>query len=272
MANPKLPDTSAMYEGIVMHHRFTPRRHRFIYRVFSLCLDLDQLDQLGKSLRLFSVNRFNLFSFSEQDHGGGSGTLAPQIREILQERGYGSACARISLLCYPRILGYSFNPLSIYFCYNAQGTLEAILHEVSNTFGQRHIYLLPASTDKHGCVRHQCDKQMYVSPFMPMDTYYGFRIRPPEEQVGITIRQSDNTTRKAILHATFHGTRKPLTDRSLISAFVRYPLMTLKVITAIHWEALRLWRKKLKIQPRAAGSKYCISWQDKEGVFHYESH
>ena len=264
--------TSSLYKGVVMHHRFTPKRHRFVYRVFSICLNLDELETIQQSSRLFSVNRFNLFSFHEKDHGTGSGALRDQITQLLNERGCQSATAHIKLLCYPRILGYTFNPLSVYFCYNADGLLEVILYEVSNTFGQRHTYLLPANLDETGHVRHKCDKQMYVSPFMPMDTGYSFRIQPPGDRVAVNIRQTDRIGGKAILHATFGGKRSELSDKGLLKAFLTYPLMTLKVITAIHWEALRLWRKKVKIQPRAEGNKYSISWQDENGEFHHESH
>ena len=263
---------SSLYEGIVMHHRFRPQKHRFIYRVFSLCLNLDELESLDQQRRLFSLNRFNLFSFHEKDHGRGTGKLRNQITEILVERGYDSATAHIRLLCYPRILGYTFNPLSVYFCYNRDAELEVILYEVSNTFGQRHTYLLTAEQDKTGHVRQQCDKQMYVSPFMPMNTGYSFRILPPAQQVAVNIRQTERDSGKAVLHATFSGKHSSLTDSGLLKAFIKYPLMTLKVMTAIHWEALRLWRKNVKIQPRTPGKHYSISWQDKHGVIHHESH
>ena len=133
---------SAVFAGVVMHHRFIPKRHRFIYRVFSFCLDLDELPQLNKRFRFFAINRFNLFSFHEKDHGRGDGQLRQEITDLLTSRGYATATARIELLCYPRILGYTFNPLSVYFCYNQDNGLEVILYEVSNTFGQRHSYLL----------------------------------------------------------------------------------------------------------------------------------
>jgi hypothetical protein len=182
------------------------------------------------------------------------------------------------LLCYPRILGYTFNPLSTYFCYNSSKELEIILYEVSNTFGSRHTYLLEAkpNTDQ---VRHHCDKQMYVSPFMPMQTSYGFRIQPPNKRVAVCIRQTERansetqtqTQTQPILHATFTGEYCALNDHSLLRVFFTYPLMTLKVMVGIHWEALKLWRKKLTLQPRNTGKSHSISWQDKSGVSHYES-
>lgn len=261
---------SAVYQGHVMHHRFTPRRHRFIYRVFSACLDLDELPQLDQ-LKLFAVNRWGLFSFHEKDHGTGQGLLRDEITQLLTDRGYASATASIRLLCYPRILGYTFNPLSVYFCYNQHDEPEVILYEVSNTFGQRHSYLLPASIQDDPVIRHQCDKLMYVSPFMPMDTAYGFRIRPPAEQVSVCIRQSDRSTEQAVLHATFSGKKQSLSDRQLIKLFITHPLMTLKVMAAIHWEALRLWQKGLRLQPRNTRQTCSISWFDTKGEHHYEN-
>lgn len=264
-----------------MHHRFTPARHRFTYKVFSSLLDLDQLAQLDQ-LRLFSVNRFNLFSFHESDHGQGKGSLAEQIRRLLHRSGFSEATATIRILCYPRILGYVFNPLSVYFCYDTEDQLKVVLYEVSNTFGSRHTYILPVEDDK-GIVRQQCQKEMYVSPFMPMATEYHFRIQPPGDRVTVSIRQceakndknNENTSKtKAItpvLNAVFQGQKTPLCDRSLALMFVKYPLVTIKVIAGIHWEALRLWRKKLKIQPREKNVKHSISWQDRNGAMHYEN-
>ena len=262
---------SCLYQGVVMHHRFRPVKNRFIYRVFSLCVDLDELPLLNK-LKWLSINGFNLFSFNEKDHGSGRGSLADDIRQCLTDKGYARATHRIQLLCYPRILGYPFNPLSAYFCYNERDELDVILYDGTNTFGSRHTYLFEAhSQDKQ--IRHACTKAMYVSPFMPMDTTYAFRIHPPAERIAVCIRQTEQVEQKKhpILHATFTGTQHPLTDRSLLNVFIRYPLMTLKVIAGIHWEALKLWRKKLKLQPRDTHKNHSISWQDKNGVTHYES-
>ncbi|MGH1460949.1 MAG: DUF1365 domain-containing protein [Neptuniibacter sp.] len=265
--------SSCIYEGNVMHHRMQPVQHRFVYRVFSCFIDLDELAAL-KKLRLFSINRFNLFSFYEKDHGQGEGNLSSQIRSLLNKRGHKAESYKIKLLCYPRILGYTFNPLSVYFCYNSNDELQVILYEVSNTFGSRHTYLFDVEGSPD-VIRQGCNKLMYVSPFMPMDTAYGFRIRPPGTQVSVCIRQStleDSTnTATPILDATFSGKHRILDDRSLAALFLKYPLMTFKVIGGIHWEAFKLWRKKLKIQPREKNVIHSISWQDKSGAMHYES-
>jgi DUF1365 family protein len=264
---------SSIYAGLVMHHRLIPKQHRFAYRVFSLCLDLDELELLDSGLSYFSVNRFGLFSFYEKDHGRGGAALREEINDLLINRGYQSATARIELLCYPRILGYTFNPLSVYFCYNSDNHLEVILYEVSNTFNQRHSYLLSAQQDENGIVRHNCHKLMYVSPFMPLDTAYSFRILPPQDSVAVCIQQSqkEKDTETTILNATFTGQRRSLNDKNLIRLFFSHPMMTLKVITAIHWEALQLWLKGVRLQPREKGKRYSISWSDQNGVSHNEN-
>ncbi|MBN0987515.1 DUF1365 domain-containing protein [Amphritea pacifica] len=264
---------SSVFAGVVMHHRFTPKRHRFIYRVFSLCIDLDELTLLSNTLRWFSINRFGLLAFHEKDHGRGEGRLRQEITGLLSSRGYASATHRIELLCYPRILGYTFNPLSVYFCYNPDNELEVILYEVSNTFGQRHSYLLVNDKPDEKIVRHSCHKLMYVSPFMPMDTAYSFRILPPRERVSVCIQQSsrDGTQITPILNATFTGQRQEINDINLLRLFISHPLMTLKVMGAIHWEALRLWLKGLKLQPRNTTKSYSISWSDRNGETHYEN-
>lgn len=259
-----------------MHQRFRPTRNRFDYQVFCICLDLDELPRLNQQ-RFFSVNRFNLFSFNENEHGVGKGNLVSYIRQLLTEKGYQSATYQIRILCYPRILGYAFNPISTYFCYSAKGDLQVILYEVSNTFGSRHTYLFEADTYSHSSsksVRHTCEKQMYVSPFMPMKTAYYFSIQPPDKTVAVCIRQTEIAAgahkSQAILDANFTGRYRPINNKSLLSAFFKYPLMTLKVICGIHWEAIKLWRKKLTIQPRDKGTSNSVSWQDKTGVSHYE--
>ncbi|NVK01004.1 MAG: DUF1365 domain-containing protein [Oceanospirillaceae bacterium] len=239
---------SALYAGNVMHHRFAPKRHRFKYRVVSALLDLDELYSGTLKLRLFSVNKFNLFSWHSKDHGDGSKRpVSEQIRALLAQGGLQQYQAQIKLLCYPRILGFVFNPLSVYYCYDSAGKLGVILYEVSNTFGERHTYLIPVrDTDK--IVRQRADKAFYVSPFMPMQADYQFRMQPPAESVAVCIRQSLDS--RSLLHATFTGKRQEMNDRALFGVFIKYPLMTLKVIVGIHWEALQLWRKGVRIQPR----------------------
>ena len=242
---------SALYHGSVMHRRLRPRRHQLRYRVFSLLLDLDELPALHRSVRLFSHNRFNLFSFHDRDHGAGDGRpLRDWIEGHLRSADPSLCGGPIRVLCYPRILGYVFNPLTVYFCHDASGRLSAILYEVSNTFSERHTYLFPVPEGANGPIRQSCRKEFYVSPFISVDGRYDFTVVPPGDDLAVVIQESDDEGR--LLDASFVGQREALTGSALLRAFVRYPLMTLKVIVAIHWEALKLWRKGVPLHDRPA--------------------
>lgn len=242
------PFASAIYTGEVVHRRFKPTEHRLRYGVFSLLLDLDELPALGAALRFFSVNRFNLFCFRETDHGDGGGRLRDWVDGQLARAGIDISGGAVRLLCYPRILGYVFNPLSVYYCHGADGRLLAVLYEVSNTFGERHTYLIPVHQDGSDLVVQTCEKRFYVSPFIAVAGEYRFKLAVPDDSLSLTIDQSDD--RGCVLTACFSGRREALTDRTLMRVFARFPLMTVKVIAGIHWEALRLWRKKIPMVER----------------------
>lgn len=244
-------ETSAFYAGTVMHQRLRPRRHRLRYRIFCLLLDLDELDAVAARSRLFSRNRFNLFSFFDRDHGDSSdASLRAQIERQLSAAGVDADGGAIRLLTMPRVLGYVFNPLSVYFCYRHQGGLAAIVYEVNNTFGERHSYLIPVDGDGTGTIHQESAKRFFVSPFLDMDMRYLFRVIPPADRLGIAITGRD--AQGPIIVASFFAERAPLSDSGLALAFVTYPLLTLKVIAGIHWEALRLWLKgaRLRDHPR----------------------
>ncbi|MCH7344018.1 DUF1365 domain-containing protein [Pelomonas sp. CA6] len=250
---------SALYLGQVMHQRLHPLRHRLSYRVFSLLLDIDELAALDARLRWWSLGRFNLFSFHPGDHGDGSASDVPglraQIDTRLREAGLPTGGA-IRLLAMPRILGYAFNPLSVWFCEAPGGGLQAIVYEVNNTFGERHSYLIEvdASRPLPEVLEQRCDKQMFVSPFLGMDLHYRFRVRPPGEGLGIGIGVHEGPARDAaarlLMHARLDARRVPLTDAALLRALALHPLLTLKVIGGIHWEALRLWLKGARLHER----------------------
>ena len=242
---------SCLYYGQVMHCRLRPVRLRFVYDVFSLLLDLDELGALHHRLRLFSHNRFNLFSFADRDHGARDGSpLRPWIEAQLASRGIDLEGGRVFIHCLPRLLGYVFNPLSLYWCYDCGGALRAIVYEVKNTFGEQHAYVLPVpAAHAAGAPVHQrVRKDFHVSPFIAMEAEYRFNLRAPEERLSILIRETD--AGGDLLLATQTGRRQALADRTLIRACLRFPLVTLKVIGAIHWQALKLWLKGVRLHRR----------------------
>lgn len=249
---------SAIYFGSVVHQRHRPKQHSLRYRVFSLLLDLDELDDLDKKLKLFGYNRSAIFSFRDTDHGRGEkGGLKAWVCQHLADAGIPHDAVRVRMLCYPRIFGYVFNPLTVYFCEDDEGRLLALLYEVCNTFKERHTYVIPATGMTKGSVRHSCAKAMYVSPFVPMDCTYDFDIAPPTERVKIAISERDSEGK--LLFASFGGARAPLTDATLSRALFTYPLMTMKVMAGIHWEALRLWLKGVPIHRHRPAEKRIAS-------------
>lgn len=240
---------SCLYTGTVMHRRLKPHAHRLNYRVFWCLFDLDELPYLPSRLRLFSLEGFNLFGFRNADHGDGSvRPLRAQVEAHLATAGIDLDGGAIRLLCMPRLLGFVFNPISVYYCYDRAGALKALLYQVHNTFGQRHSYLIKVDAKPGEPLEQHCLKTFYVSPFMDMDIAYRFRVQAPDKHVALVIESSD--AQGPVLIASLAGERKALTDAALLRAFVSFPLMTLKVVAGIHWEALKLWIKGMRLRPR----------------------
>jgi DUF1365 family protein len=238
---------STLYVGSVLHRRLRPRRHRLRYRVFWLLLDLDEIERLPRLLRLFSRNRFNAVSFHDADHGDGSATpLRVQVERHLAAAGIALEGGSIRLLCMPRIFGYGFNPLSVYFCYEGSGLLAAILYEVHNTFGERHSYLIPTGRSADAVIDQQCRKAFYVSPFMDMAMTYQFRVAAPQQRVSVAISTADADG--VMLVAALSASRRTLTDAALLRVLLTHPLLTLRVVGAIHWHALRLLLKGVALR------------------------
>ncbi len=254
------PRVSAIYAGTVTHRRLRPKRHRMRYRVFSLLLDVDEIPALCGRLRLMSHRRFNLFSFDERDHADGTGTsLRDWAEHHLTRAGIDIDGGPIRLLAMPRVLGYGFNPISVWFCYHRSGRLAALMHEVHNTFGERHTYLIPvAPDDEPENIRQTCAKFLHVSPFMGMDMRYDFRVYAPNDRLCLAIRGSDE--QGPLIVAVLAAWRRELSDAALLRVFFWTPLLTLKVIVGIHWEAARLWIKGLRphSRPAAPGSSVSI--------------
>lgn len=260
---------SALYTGGVVHQRLRPLKHRLRYRVFSLLIDLQELPELDRRLRLFSVNRANLFSLHEKDYGAGEpGGLRAHIDRTLADAGLPAAGA-VHLLTMPRILGYAFNPLTVYFCHRCEGGLQAIVYEVNNTFGERHTYVIevPAQDARAARLQQRCDKQLHVSPFLDLAMHYAFDIAPPAAdrdalRVGVAVHDAQGP----VLAAHLHAQRRPLTDAALLRAFFTHPLLTAKVMGAIHWEALKLWIKGVPVQPKPAAPAHAVSYVSRKDL------
>jgi DUF1365 family protein len=243
--------TSKIYFGEVVHRRHTPHRHYLRYRVCYLLLDLDEVDALTLACKLLSRNRFNIFSFHDCDHGDGSSTpLRTQIEGHLAAAGIAPPGGPIRILTLPRILGYVFNPISTYFCYRHDGALAAILYEVTNTFRQRHFYATSICSQFEKTLRHEFPKALYVSPFLKMGMTYSFRVVPPNERLALSVTCSDDV--RSILFTSLVGRRRPLNDGFLFRTLLLYLALTVKVTAGIHWEALRLWLKGIRVVQRPA--------------------
>ncbi len=226
--------------------------------MFSLFLDLDELPLLDERSRWFGYNRPAVFSFFDADHGDGGPGLRAWVEATLNQAGLTARGGSVRVLCYPRVLGYVFNPLSVFFCSDASGKLVALLHEVANTHGERHTYVIAANPDADGNIRQSCRKEFYVSPFLDMDCTYRFRVTPPGETATISIVESDGAG--VILSAVFSGRRRAFSSWALAAAFGRYPLLTLKVVAGIHVQALRLWLKGIPVvDHRPAAKRFATS-------------
>lgn len=236
---------SGIYCGSVMHRRVRPKWHHLRYDVFYLLLDLDELPRLD--FAALGIERPAPFSFRAKDHGDGSDDLKPWVLRELRASGIAVEIGRIELMCFPRVFGFVFNPISVYFCYAASGGIAAILYEVNNTFGGRHAYVLPADAtgDK---VYQSCAKRLYVSPFNDVSGGYRFAVRLPGEKVALSIDQHDANGH--LLRAAFAGRRREMTERAFLRLLVVYPFLTLKVVAGIHWEALKLWLKGVPLHKR----------------------
>ena len=251
--------TSSIYNGTVIHKRFKPKTHYFKYNVFSLLIDLSELDQLNNKIKFFSYNRFNLVSFYEKDHGDRDGkSLIDWVQKNLDDNNVNSKNIKIKLLCYPRILGYVFNPLSVFYVYDIDERIICILYEVKNTFGEQHTYIFRVNDDKN-LYQHNCLKKFHVSPFIEMDCKYFFRILKPGEKISVIIDQYQ--TDEKILYASQDGKRVDLNTKELIKSYISHPLMTFKIISAIHYEAFKLWLKGIRFIKKTLNIKNNITFE-----------
>ena len=235
---------SCIYSGSVIHKRFKPKEHFFKYKVFSLFLDLSELNELDDKLNFFSLNKFNLISFYEVDHGNRDGSsLLDWVKNNLSNNNVSTVNIRVKLLCYPRILGYVFNPLSVFFVYDQNENLISILYEVKNTFGEQHTYFFKVEK-QNKLIQNNCSKKFHVSPFIEMNCNYFFKILNPAQKLSVIIDQYDQKGK--ILFASQDGEKSDLTSKNLMKSYLKHPLMTFKIISAIHFEAFKLWMKGIK--------------------------
>ena len=251
--------TSSIYNGTVIHKRFKPKVHFFKYKVFSLLIDLSELNVLEKKINFFSHNSFNLISFFDKDHGERDGSsLIDWVKKNLKENNILFEEIKIKLLCYPRILGYVFNPLSVFYVYDKKDDLISILYEVKNTFGEQHTYIFKVKNDN--ILQHSCSKKFHVSPFIEMNCNYFFKILKPGEKISVIIDQYQSNEK--LLYASQDGKRVDFTSIELIKSYLKHPLMTFKIISAIHFEAFKLWAKGIKFTKKKLKIKNNITFEN----------
>ena len=252
--HPNTDSRSCLYECVVRHHRLAPKENRFTYKVFLFYLDLDEIPVLCKNLKGFSHNRFNLYSFWDRDHLtlSKNSDIKQNLALYLAQHGVDFPTdGKAVLLTLPRVLGYIFNPVSFYFCFDGAGVPLCAVAQVGNTFGEMKPYFL-AAPDSNGAFCLRTPKHFYVSPFSSLDLEFEFRLRLPGEQLNIHI--DDWQGKNKVLLSSLTGTQLPLTTAHLAWLTLKFPLVTLKVIFLIHWQALRLWLKRLPYHSKAANA------------------
>ena len=252
--------SSCIYSGQIIHKRFKPKKHFFTYKTFSLFMDLNEISEVEKKINFFSYNKFNILSFYDIDHGPRDGSsLTLWVKKILSKKKIKIDGGKIRLLCFPRFFGYVFNPLSIFYCYDKNSLLKAILYEVKNTFNEQHTYVFRSKSSSNS-IFHKCNKKFYVSPFIEMKTFYNFRLSKPKSNIDILIKQADS--KGPLLIARQVGKRINLNSKNLLYQFLKHPLMSFKVIIAIHFEAFRLWAKGVKPVKRKIKIKNNLSLEN----------
>ncbi|WP_109125459.1 DUF1365 domain-containing protein [Dyella sp. C11] len=246
---------SAVYEGTVTHRRHLPREHVFRYRMAQLYLDLDEVDEVFRSRWFWSAHKRNLAEWRRSDYlGPGDMTLADAVRQRVKRDTGCTPTGPIRMLSHLRYAGFVFNPVTFYYCYDSAGeTLENVVAEITNTpWGERHAYVLPVDrAERHGrAMTWAFDKQFHVSPFMAMDRRYDWRFTTPSDDllVHMKVRRAEDCE----FDATLELHRQPLNGQTLARVLWRYPLMTAQVMGAIHWQAFRLWAKRVPVHDHPA--------------------
>jgi DUF1365 family protein len=248
--------TSAIYTGTLRHRRFKPVKHEFTYPVFMVFLDIDRIPELMQVSGFTSYNQWNWATFDESDHFGDPGVpLRRRLAEDARRAGVSLPDGPVYLLTHLRYLGYNFNPISFFYCYDNAGELQAVMAEVNNTFGESENYWLSAANRlaSFGSMHYRCAKTMHVSPFMPMELDYDFILTPPAAQLVAHM----NTLEQGQVNfdATLVLERRPWSAGAVHRALGSHPWMTLKVIVAIHIQALKLYLRKVPVFTHPARRK-----------------
>jgi len=253
-----IAEAGRVYRGDVVHKRLRPVQHHLKYRVFSLLLDVDRIDEAARNLWLFSRNRSNLVSFHDKDYGRGEGTpVGDHARRTFAASGFDPGDWTILLLAYPRVLRYEFNPISVYYGFDRSGSLKGLIYEVSNTFGERTSYVVAAGRPEGAVFHHGTAKKMFVSPFAEGSGRYGFRVTAPGASLLLSVLFRDGEG--PLIKTHFKAAHSPLNDRTLARMLLSLPFMTAKVMAAIHLEALKLWLKGVPLTTRHRSGAYSVA-------------
>ena len=254
---------SNLYKTTIVHQRYLKFHHRFKYSALSMYIDYDEIDMLSKKIRYFSYNKFNVFSFFDKDHGfRDNKTLRSFVESFLNNRKLKFDNLKIKIMCFPRILGYVFNPLSVIYCFE-NNNLVAIFYEVKNTSNEQHIYCFSSKEDKNlNEYNHSCYKNFYVSPFIGMKATYRFKNTIPKQKLFININLFDKDSKK-ILTASQFGKRISFNSINLFKELFINPLVTIKIIFAILYEAFFIYLKGGKFRKRKKKLKDTISFEGK---------
>lgn len=249
---------SSIYSAKVMHHRLAPKKHSFWYHIYLFYIDIDEIDSLSKRLLWLSRNRFNLFSFRDKDHlqlprenPDQSKTIKQQISAYLQSNNIEIGQGRIMLLTNLAVLGYNFNPVSFYFCFDEDRQPLCAVAEISNTYREMKLFFFSKEELEGGRFKQRAEKHFYVSPFIDLDAFFDFNLAIPSEKLDIKIDDYDKKGKRFFI-SLLTGQMKPLTNRNMLRYFFTFPLIPLQVMTLIHWQAFKLWIKKIGYHPKAA--------------------
>lgn len=235
---------SCLYQCRVAHKRLRPKRHSFAYSTFTFCIDLDEIDALHRSLKLFSANRRNLYALHNRDHlDQGQSSIKENLRSFLNSKGYHHEIGRIELVTNLRSWGHVFNPVSFYFVYALDQSLALCVAEVANTFNEQKLYIVDQSSTSPQRLQQSHDKLFYISPFSDLDTQLNFDLHQPDQRLKLAITENDAAG--TYFYSSVSGKRIPITDTALAAYSLRFPFLTLGVLFAIHWQALRLALKKV---------------------------